>query len=92
MAHWSKKISASFQARLQVALLPILIERDLSRSIPHNGAGAHSRFGHKAMIVPIIASCYHAPKPSFRSPSPLATQVPGARFRRGMIYSMDFCF
>ena len=30
------------------AIIPILFERDLSRSIPRNGAGAHSRFGHKA--------------------------------------------
>ncbi len=32
------------------SLRPILFERDSSRSIPRNGAGAHSRFGHKAMI------------------------------------------
>jgi hypothetical protein len=31
-----------------VILIPS--ERDSSRSIPRNGAGAHSRFGHKAMI------------------------------------------
>jgi hypothetical protein len=31
-------------------LIPILFERDSSRSVPRNGAGAHSRFGHKAMI------------------------------------------
>ena len=31
-------------------LTPILFERDASRSNPRNGAGAHSRFGHKAMI------------------------------------------
>jgi hypothetical protein len=31
-------------------LIPILIERDSSRSIPRNGAGAHSRFDHKTMI------------------------------------------
>jgi hypothetical protein len=33
-----------------MSLIPILFERDSSRSIPRNGAGAHSRFGHKAMI------------------------------------------
>jgi hypothetical protein len=33
-------------------LIPTLFERDSSRSIPRNGAGAHSRFGHKAMIGP----------------------------------------
>ncbi len=30
--------------------MPIPFERDSSRSNPRNGAGAHSRFGHKAMI------------------------------------------
>jgi len=30
--------------------MPILFERDSSRSIPRNGAGAHSRCGYKAMI------------------------------------------
>jgi hypothetical protein len=36
--------------RADETLLPILIERDSSRLIPRNGAGAHSRFGHQAMI------------------------------------------
>ena len=34
-----------------MALIPILFEREASRSNPRNGAGAHSRFGHKAMIA-----------------------------------------
>ena len=34
----------------EAALIPILFERGSSRSNPRNGAGAHSRFGHKAMI------------------------------------------
>jgi hypothetical protein len=28
-------------------IIPILFERDSSRSIPRNGAGAHSRFGNE---------------------------------------------
>ncbi len=40
-----------FGTRLvQPTVIPILFERDSSRSNPRNGAGAHSRFGHKAMI------------------------------------------
>ena len=34
-----------------MALIPILFEREASRSNPRNGAGAHLRFGHKAMIA-----------------------------------------
>jgi hypothetical protein len=39
-----------FGALIRADVIPILIERDSSRSIPRNGAGAHSRFDHKTMI------------------------------------------
>jgi hypothetical protein len=43
-------LSRSTIAASNLSFVPIPFERDSSRSIPRNGAGAHSRFGHKAMI------------------------------------------
>jgi hypothetical protein len=53
-----------------MTLIPILFEHEASRSNPRNGAGAHSRFGHKAMIA-------SASSPGIRRPD--ATQTRGSK-------------
>jgi hypothetical protein len=47
---WPTSLSRNPGSSYSEGPIPILFERDSSRSIPRNGAGAHSRFGRKAMI------------------------------------------
>src|SRR5690242_14915102 len=44
----ARSIGLLLPTAIEGPLIPFLFERDSSRSIPRKGAGAHSRFGHKA--------------------------------------------